>query len=96
MSGAELQEVGAREIRIVDIRGQVCPSTLLTALQEINANRQVLRSGRLVLEFLTDNRDATVTIPDAAQAMGYAATVVAGPGEYRISVTLSPSESLLL
>lgn len=59
------------EIKKIDMLGQLCPSTLLTALREINANKLALKSGALRLSFLTDNRNATITIPDAATSMGY-------------------------
>ncbi len=58
-----------------DIRGQICPSTLLIALRELNTHRERLRRGEVRLAFRTDNRDATVTIPDAAENMGYGVQV---------------------
>ena len=36
-----------------DIRGQICPSTLLTALKEINRHRTSLKNGNCMLVFLT-------------------------------------------
>lgn len=58
-----------------DIRGQLCPATLLVALKEVNAYEADLRKGSLKLCFITDNRDATTTIPESASNMGYAVTV---------------------
>lgn len=69
-----------------DIRGQLCPSTLLVALKEINANAELLRQGKVKLCFKIDNRDATATIPESAANMGYAVTVEKRDGYYCIEV----------
>lgn len=69
-----------------DIRGQICPSSLLVALKEVNARADKLRQGGVTLCFITDNRDATVTIPESAANMGYAATVEKKDGYYRIEI----------
>lgn len=53
-----------------DLRGQICPSTLLTALREINNHQQELKDSRLTLTFYTDNRHATITVPQTAANMG--------------------------
>lgn len=74
-------------IREIDMRGQVCPSSLLTALREINGCREALQSGSTSLVFLTDNLNATVTIPDSATAMGYRAEVTKEAGHYLITVS---------
>ncbi len=58
-----------------DIRGQICPSTLLTALRAVNQHRERLRGGSLRLSILTDNRAATNTIPEAVRNMGYGVSV---------------------
>ncbi|MHB8894168.1 MAG: sulfurtransferase TusA family protein [Candidatus Geothermincolia bacterium] len=58
-----------------DIRGQICPSTLLTALQEINTHQAALRERAVRLRFLTDNRDCVTTIPTSGRNMGYAVDV---------------------
>lgn len=65
-----------RENRTVelDIRGQICPSTLLSALRSINLHRSELRQG-LQLAIRTDNRAATSTIPEMVVKMGYAVRV---------------------
>lgn len=70
-----------------DIRGQLCPSTLLVALREMNAHVERLNRGTLKLCFLIDNREATVTIPESASNMGYAVSVDKRDGYYRIEVS---------
>ncbi len=77
---------GGQKVIQFDIRGQICPSTLLIALKEMNRHKEALRSGDMVLLFKTDNRDATVTIPDAAEHMGYGATVAKEANYYLITV----------
>lgn len=69
-----------------DIRGQICPSTLLTALREVNRHKDRLRSGEVQLAFLTDNRSATNTIPQAVRNMGYHVDVVQRDGGYCIVI----------
>lgn len=70
-----------------DIRGQICPSTLLTALQEINKHSLQLEEGTVALAFKTDNRDAIQTIPESASNMGYAVTVTKKEGYYLVEVS---------
>lgn len=74
------------QVKEIDMRGQICPSSLLTALREINANKTALRSGALRLSFLSDNRDSTATIPESATNMGYGVCVTKADGSYRIDV----------
>ncbi len=69
-----------------DIRGQICPSTLLIALRELNAHKDRLRRGEVRLGFRTDNRDATVTIPDAAENMGYRVQVTKTDDAYVVLI----------
>lgn len=69
-----------------DIRGQICPSTLLTALREVNLHKEGLRRGEVALIFVTDNRTATGTIPEAVRNMGYEVTVARRDGAYRIVI----------
>jgi len=70
-----------------DIRGQVCPSSLLNGLKEINNNRDKLVSGSAELIIYTDNRDALITIPGAAESMGFKVyTEKAEDGSYRIVI----------
>ncbi len=70
-----------------DLRGQVCPATLIKSLQMLNAMKDGLRSSEKVLVILTDHRDATVTIPDAAASMGYDVDVAKEGSHYRITVS---------
>jgi TusA-related sulfurtransferase len=70
-----------------DVRGQLCPATLLVALKEINDRTALIRQGTIKLCFLIDNRDATVTIPESASNMGYAVAVEKQEGWYRIEVS---------
>ncbi len=69
-----------------DIRGQMCPSTLLTTLKEINRLKEQLSSGSIYIEVKTDNRDATSTIPTTVNNMGYEATVTKKEGYYQIII----------
>lgn len=71
----------------IDITGQICPSTLLVALREINRNIADLNSGQRRLLFRTDNRDCTNTIPETAGNMGLKATVEKTGTGYTILVT---------
>ncbi len=71
----------------VDMRGQVCPSTLLVALDNINRNRKELSSGMVKLLIKTDNRDATTTIPGTAENMGYKTEVVPRDGFYELLIS---------
>lgn len=70
----------------IDMRGQICPSTLISALREINVRKDGIRSGAMKLVFLTDNRDSTVTIPETAENMGYATKVIKEDDYYRIEI----------
>lgn len=69
-----------------DIRGQICPSTLLTTLREINRHKSDLKQGTCRLVFKTDNRDATITIPETVRNMGYASEIVKQEGYYVLTV----------
>jgi TusA-related sulfurtransferase len=75
------------EIIEIDMRGQVCPSTLLVALNSINLNREALRSGKAKLLIRTDNRDATTTIPGTAENMGYQTEVLPLDGYYELLIS---------
>lgn len=70
----------------MDIRGQLCPSSLLLALREVNRQYQELLAGDLRMMILTDNRDATGTVPEAVRAMGLDADVEKADGYYRITI----------
>ena len=69
-----------------DIRGQICPSTLLVALREINKDFAQLVSGSIALQFLTDNRDSLTTISMAAGNMGLNSSVEKDESGYRIRI----------
>jgi TusA-related sulfurtransferase len=81
------------EVKEIDMRGQICPSSLLTALREINSNKMALRSGALRLSLLSDNRDSTATIPESAANMGYGVSVIKEGDYYRIDVFAQPAET---
>ena len=76
--------------REIDLRGQICHSTLLTALREINANKAELRNGELRLSILTDNRSSTTHISESVSAMGYRVEVQKEQEHYRISIDRIP------
>jgi TusA-related sulfurtransferase len=69
-----------------DIRGQLCPSSLLVALKEVNNHKIELRGGSVQLLFRTDNRDCTITIPDTVTIMGYGVKVTKDTDHYVIVV----------
>lgn len=70
-----------------DITGQICPSSLLISLREINSNITAIRNGTIRLLIKTDNRDCTNTIPAAAGNMGLKATVIKSGSDYTILIT---------
>ena len=72
--------------REIDLRGQICPSTLLTALREANNNKAELRAGELRLIILTDNRHSTTHISESISAMGYRVEVQKELEYYRITI----------
>jgi len=71
---------------LLDIRGQICPSSLLTALREVNRHQQLLREQQGILVILSDHRDATVTIPEMVKNMGYQVQIFHEAGHYRIVI----------
>lgn len=78
---------------VFDIRGQVCPSTLLVTLREVNTLYDELFSGQRKLEVLTDSRKATQTIPEAVENMGLQVTVSAREGFYEIVIASEKTAS---
>lgn len=70
-----------------DIRGQICPATLLIALREVNSHAAALKNGDVELLFLTTNRDSIHTIPESVENMGFSVDVVAESGYYVIKVS---------
>jgi TusA-related sulfurtransferase len=73
--------------REIDLRGQICPSTLLSALKEINACKTEITAGAISLLFLTDNRSSTTHISEMAFTMGYRVDVKKDQGYYRILIS---------
>jgi len=71
----------------IDVCGQICPSSLLTALREVNNYKVPLRRGKLQLVILTDNHDSTNRICDAVGNMGYHVEVDEQQNHYKISIT---------
>jgi TusA-related sulfurtransferase len=59
----------------MDIRGQICPSCLLLALKEVNANIEAIKRGESEIRILSDDRHATATIPGAITKMGISTAV---------------------
>lgn len=76
-------------VKEIDLRGQICPSTLLTALREVNSAKTELKAGTLSLLFLTDNRSSTTHISETVSNMGYQVSVDKVQGYYRVSVNRS-------
>ena len=70
----------------MDIRGQVCPSSLLLALQVANKNYAEIANGEMEVVIKTDNRDATGTIPNAVENMGVKAETEKLEGYYQITL----------
>lgn len=70
----------------IDIRGQICPSCLLLALKALNQNGPAIRAGQMELVIVTDDRQATATIPSTADRMGYGTEVSRIDGGYRIRI----------
>lgn len=70
----------------IDIRGQLCPSCLLLTLRELNRMGAAIRAGTSEVVVTTDDRQATSTIPAAADRMGYASEVAPVDGAYRIRI----------
>ena len=71
---------------VVDVRGQVCPSTLLVALDHMNNYEDELFGGTMTLIILTDNRNAITTIPGTVKNMGYEVSVEKPGKHYRIAI----------
>ncbi len=71
----------------LDLRGQVCPATLLKSLRQLNRMKEELAGRARELVILTDNRYSTNTVSEAAGSMGYEVTVSKDEAHYRIRVT---------
>ncbi len=70
----------------IDIRGQICPSSLLTTLKELNNLKEEIKTGKVIITVKTDNRDATVTIPETATNMGYDVSATKEDDYYNITI----------
>lgn len=81
MAMTEMQEL------VFDLRGRICPSTLLVAMKEINEHRQGLQDRTVQLRLLVENRDATVTIPEMARNMGYTVSLNKVEKHYEINIS---------
>jgi TusA-related sulfurtransferase len=70
----------------IDIRGQICPSCLLLTLKELNQNGAAIRAGSTEVVVVTDDRQATATIPATADRMGFQTEVTRVDEVYRIRI----------
>ena len=70
----------------IDICGQICPSTLLTTLNEVNNHKQPLRNGEICLDILTDHHDSTNRVCEAVSNMGYLVNIEDQGQFFRISI----------
>ncbi len=70
----------------IDIRGQICPSCLLLTLKELNSNGAAIRAGNAEIVVVTDDRQATATIPATADRMGFRTEVTRLDDLYRIRI----------
>ena len=70
----------------IDIRGQICPSCLLLTLKELNQNGPAIRAGSTEVVVVTDDRQATATIPATADRMGFQTEVTRVDEVYRIRI----------
>lgn len=75
-----------------DMRGQICPSCLLMALQQINELQDNLRSGQNILHIMTDDRQSTSTIPNAVSNMGYKVNIEKVQDYYSIIISSPNSQ----
>lgn len=75
----------------LNVYGQVCPSTLLLALREVNRLQDELHRGEVQLDIRTDNRFATATIPNAVRNMGFDARVRKEDAGFLIQVSAARS-----
>ncbi|MBD1399453.1 sulfurtransferase TusA family protein [Pelovirga terrestris] len=71
---------------LVDVRGFVCPSSLLVALRELNKYREALRKDHFIIELMVDNHDSTNRICGAVKSMGYDFAVTDRDNSYCIAV----------
>jgi TusA-related sulfurtransferase len=70
----------------LDIRGKLCPSCLLLTLKKLNQNGAAIRAGKTEVVVVTDDRQATATVPAAAHNMGFCTQVDRIDESYRIRI----------
>ena len=70
----------------LDIQGQVCPSCLLLTLKALNQHGSAVRACQTEIIVMTNDRQATTTIPEAVDKMGYKAEVTKLEDGYRIRI----------
>lgn len=70
----------------IDIRGQICPSCLLLTLKELNRRIAEMRAGQAEIVVMTDDRQATSTIPATVGRMGFGTDVTRVGDVYRIRI----------
>jgi TusA-related sulfurtransferase len=69
-----------------DLKGKVCPSTLLQTLKYVNTHKKPLKNKDIELIILTDHRDALNTIPDALEKMGFSFKIEKNTYYYKIHI----------
>jgi TusA-related sulfurtransferase len=78
---------GSAQIISLDLRGQICPASLLLTLRKVNENREAIRAGTSRLDILTDNRDSVGTISEAAFNMGFTVSSEKKDGCYLLVIS---------
>ena len=81
-----MMTTNSRQTVELDLRGQVCPASLLISLKKMNSMREELTSGAVALRVLTANRESVPTITDASRSMGYVVTVEHTAEHYVLTV----------
>lgn len=71
----------------IDVCGQICPSSLLTTLREVNKHKTSLQNGEIRLEILTDNHDSTNRAAETISNMGYRVKVEDLDNCFKISIS---------
>jgi TusA-related sulfurtransferase len=71
----------------IDVCGQICPSSLLTTLREVNNHKEALRDRQVQLAILTDNHDSINRVTEAVGNMGYLVKVEEQQKHYRILIS---------
>ncbi|HEY3489780.1 MAG TPA: sulfurtransferase TusA family protein [Candidatus Deferrimicrobiaceae bacterium] len=74
------------QVVTLDLRGQVCPASLLLALRKVNELKGPLGAGTVGLDVLTDNRDSVGTISDATFNMGFQVSSEKRDGHYVLAI----------